>query len=245
MSVHTTTEDASLLLFTKFVQCIIPNRLYLGEARAFTCDAVRRDHLVAKHNVSVIVRCIPSSHSQSSHDHAVAICAAEHLQLNVIPLEDDVCESIRPYLDDFSRIMDENKTAVVFVHCQAGVSRSASLVIAYVMKFMQLSIDDAYSYVKSRRRVVNPNERFMAELIAYGCELNDNVKDDLFDLRLHIKFQSKVRNMDNKQLREAVRKFAQEKYGFDGTIDNNNNDNHTNTILDDVDLLSYLKAKDV
>ncbi|CAM4303464.1 unnamed protein product [Caretta caretta] len=52
------------------------------------------------------------------------------------------------------------------VHCVAGVSRSASLCIAYLMKYHRLSLLDAHQWVRSRRPVVRPNAGFWRQLIA-------------------------------------------------------------------------------
>ena len=38
----------------------------------------------------------------------------------------------------------------VLVHCLAGISRSPTVVIAYVMHHLRLPIDDAYRYVRRR-----------------------------------------------------------------------------------------------
>ena len=43
----------------------------------------------------------------------------------------------------------------VLVHCVAGTSRSAVFVMAYLMKHMGLTLEDAYLEVKSRRKVVS------------------------------------------------------------------------------------------
>ncbi|KAM9329708.1 protein phosphatase Slingshot homolog 1 [Gastrophryne carolinensis] len=53
------------------------------------------------------------------------------------------------------------------VHCKMGVSRSASTVIAYVMKEYGWSMEKAYNYVKQKRNVTRPNAGFMRQLLEY------------------------------------------------------------------------------
>lgn len=55
----------------------------------------------------------------------------------------------------------------VLVHCAAGVSRSASLVIAYMMKVKGMSFTESHNYVKSKRGVIQPNEGFIEQLKKY------------------------------------------------------------------------------
>ncbi len=50
------------------------------------------------------------------------------------------------------------------VHCQAGVSRSASFIIAFVMKRIKCSLEQAYTFVKQRRPMVFPNFGFQHQL---------------------------------------------------------------------------------
>ena len=59
----------------------------------------------------------------------------------------------------------------VFVHCQQGVSRSASLVIAYVMWTRGLNFLDAHTLVKEARGVAEPNAGFVCALVAFGKRL--------------------------------------------------------------------------
>ncbi len=53
----------------------------------------------------------------------------------------------------------------VLVHCQAGVSRSASVVIAFLIKKFKVDFSEALNFVQSKRKVVNPNEGFKLSLI--------------------------------------------------------------------------------
>ena len=61
---------------------------------------------------------------------------------------------------------------VVLVHCQAGVSRSATIVIAYIMEYSSLSMQKAYDYVKSKRTIVAPNLGFMGQLLELEKQIN-------------------------------------------------------------------------
>ncbi|KAJ2686652.1 hypothetical protein IWW39_003501 [Coemansia spiralis] len=59
----------------------------------------------------------------------------------------------------------------VLVHCQMGVSRSASLVIAYVMRTMAMGFTPAYEYVRLRAPCISPNLSLIAQLAEYGERL--------------------------------------------------------------------------
>lgn len=55
----------------------------------------------------------------------------------------------------------------VLVHCRAGVSRSASVVLAYMVRFGNFTLNDAFVYLRAARPAVTPNLGFMEKLVAY------------------------------------------------------------------------------
>uniref|UniRef100_A0A915CJS2 Dual specificity protein phosphatase 14 n=2 Tax=Parascaris univalens TaxID=6257 RepID=A0A915CJS2_PARUN len=59
----------------------------------------------------------------------------------------------------------------VLVHCVAGVSRSASLCLAFLVKYRNMSLRDAYRHMASRRPLVRPNIGFWRQLISFEQEV--------------------------------------------------------------------------
>lgn len=60
----------------------------------------------------------------------------------------------------------------VLVHCQCGVSRSASLVVAYgLYKNPQLTVQEAYDAVKFRSRWIGPNMNLIYQLSEFKAKL--------------------------------------------------------------------------
>ena len=55
----------------------------------------------------------------------------------------------------------------VLVHCFAGVSRSATCVVAFLIRERRLSLVDALRLVSSRRHAVQPNAGFLRQLRAF------------------------------------------------------------------------------
>lgn len=88
-------------------------------------------------------------------------------------MDDDYNENILQHFDQISDKINEVacKGGRILVHCVAGVSRSASMVIAYLMKYKNLNLHDAFNYVHSIRPVIRPNNGFFHQLIAYEKQL--------------------------------------------------------------------------
>ncbi|SCU86687.1 LAFA_0E02432g1_1 [Lachancea sp. 'fantastica'] len=55
----------------------------------------------------------------------------------------------------------------VLVHCQCGVSRSASLIVAYIMRYEDLTLHDAYNKLKSVAKDISPNMSLIFQLMEW------------------------------------------------------------------------------
>jgi len=65
----------------------------------------------------------------------------------------------------------------VLVHCLAGVSRSVTITVAYLMYKLSLNLNDAFNMVRARKSNIAPNFHFMQQLHNFECELARSPKD--------------------------------------------------------------------
>ena len=59
----------------------------------------------------------------------------------------------------------------VLVHCYAGVSRSSSTVMMFLMREYGISMNEAYKITKEKRWFINPNTGFKRQLNAFEKSL--------------------------------------------------------------------------
>jgi protein-tyrosine phosphatase len=57
-----------------------------------------------------------------------------------------------------------NKNGNVFVHCLMGSSRSVTVVLTYLIKYENKTLDEAYTYLKNIRPTININKTFYEQL---------------------------------------------------------------------------------
>ncbi|XP_057677502.1 uncharacterized protein si:dkey-175m17.7 [Corythoichthys intestinalis] len=144
------------------VSAILPF-LFLGNER----DAQDLD-LLLRLNIGYVVNVtthLPLYHLKSG------------LHYKRLPATDNSKQNLRQYFEEVFEFIEEayQSGQGVLVHCQAGVSRSATIVIAYLMKHTLMTMTDAYKYVRSRRPVVSPNLNFMGQLLEFERDLNSGV----------------------------------------------------------------------
>ncbi|XP_012215360.1 dual specificity protein phosphatase 19 [Linepithema humile] len=126
---------------------VIPG-LYLSSQDPAVCSDILKKYEI-QHILSIGVDI-----SEKFHDIQYHNCDLLDLpESNIIP-------SIKKCID----IIHTNRKENILVHCNAGVSRSAAIVIAYLIIIMKLSYDDAYNKVKAVRSCIKPNDGFVKQL---------------------------------------------------------------------------------
>ncbi|WKY00124.1 hypothetical protein Q1695_014749 [Nippostrongylus brasiliensis] len=134
---------------------IIPN-LFLGSLR----DATDVEQL-KKNRIQYVV---------SVHDLSARHPAHEHLKVLRIQLSDCSSSDISSHFAATNQFIHAArlKQAAVLVHCLAGVSRSATVVAAYLITVCDLSFLNALSLISRKRPVINPNFGFRMQLCSFA-----------------------------------------------------------------------------
>ncbi|PON91471.1 Dual specificity phosphatase [Trema orientale] len=131
----------------------VAEHIYLGG------DAVARDREILKQNgITHVLNCV----GFVCPEYFKADFVYRTLWLQDSPSE-DITSILYDVFDYFEDVREQRGR--VFVHCCQGVSRSTSLVIAYLMWREGQSFDDAFQYVKAARGIADPNMGFACQLL--------------------------------------------------------------------------------
>ncbi|CAF1550559.1 unnamed protein product [Adineta ricciae] len=112
--------------------------------------------------------------------HILNVCDWEITQLDPdnfsvthIPLSDNSLTNIRQHFDRTNELLHGfcEKKERCLVHCAAGISRSATIVLAYLMKYHHNTLNDAYGFLVEKRPSICPNDGFLLQLIRYEKDL--------------------------------------------------------------------------
>ncbi|KAE8304737.1 Dual specificity phosphatase, catalytic [Giardia duodenalis] len=123
--------------------------------------AAQNTELLQKNKITHVINCCLESQSPKY--------GVPNLACLLLKLRDTGLENIDSlFLEAIAFIHEARMQGkAVLVHCYQGVSRSASLVIAYIMWANDLSYEEAYSHVRSCRGVVAPNTGFVFRLVSW------------------------------------------------------------------------------
>jgi len=113
------------------------------------------------------------------HKGIVGVCAVGAKQVfrgpgHHVSIEDNGSESMLPHFDmACAFVHQQRQRGGVLVHCKGGISRSPTLVIAYLMKHERLSLADAIEVCSLARPAARPRTIFMEDLATYAAILEE------------------------------------------------------------------------
>lgn len=114
------------------------------------------------HNIKIIIDLIRYPNNMNPNPQM----RNSNIQYYHFPLVDSPEENAFRYYPKIYQIMRmaEAQNKNVYIHCFAGISRSSTMVIAYLMHKHHKPLADIYRYVQSKRNIVQPNSGFMKQL---------------------------------------------------------------------------------
>ncbi|XP_026474165.1 protein phosphatase Slingshot isoform X2 [Ctenocephalides felis] len=88
--------------------------------------------------------------------------------LNIRVYDDDNTNLLKYWDDTYKYISRASRSgSKVLVHCKMGISRSASVIVAYAMKAYDWDLTQALKHVKNKRNCIKPNTNFVSQLETY------------------------------------------------------------------------------
>lgn len=158
---------------------IVPG-LFLGEIAA-----ARSEYWKEENKITHVLACIPSS-EEATQAH------------KRIPLEDSPQTQIQDYFRTTNQwlhlLLTKNK-ARVLVHCFAGISRSATMVMSYLIEKHDMSYQSAYQFTKAKRSCIRPNRGFELQLTHFAQNLAVNRAFSAIEKRKKQKFGIRQRRI--------------------------------------------------
>ncbi|XP_028827660.1 dual specificity protein phosphatase 5 [Denticeps clupeoides] len=90
-----------------------------------------------------------------------------------IPVEDSHTANISSHFQEAIDFIDRVKGegGKILVHCEAGISRSPTICIAYLMWSQRLRLEEAFDVIRQRRAIISPNFSFMGQLLQFEAEV--------------------------------------------------------------------------
>ncbi|XP_056272651.1 dual specificity protein phosphatase 6 [Pseudoliparis swirei] len=134
---------------------ILPH-LYLGCAK----DSTNLD-VLEEYGIKYILNVTPNLPNLFEH--------AGDFKYKQIPISDHWSQNLAQFFPEAIGFIDEarGRRLGVLVHCLAGISRSVTVTVAYLMQKLHLSMNDAYDIVKTKKANISPNFNFMGQLLDF------------------------------------------------------------------------------
>jgi protein-tyrosine phosphatase len=149
-------EDKNILIY-KILDC-----LYLG------CEKVSTNSETLENNK--IKRIIKIGYELEE----AFVGKYEYLSINI---HDHFNEDIYDYFDKCYYFIENSieKKENILIHCAAGISRSVSIICAYLIKKKKWNFNRAINFIRETKPLVNPNCGFEQQLHEYSLRNNSKI----------------------------------------------------------------------
>jgi len=147
----------------KDINQVLPN-LFIGNKKA----AMNVEQL-RSYRITHVVNCAEElKHITNKYDSSISCLW--------LSLYDSEMDSVTDHIDKSIRFIELaiSNGHTVLVHCAAGVSRSASIIIAYLMYKHRMSFNTAFNHLKTIRPCCRPNLSFQQQLRSYDFSKINN-----------------------------------------------------------------------
>lgn len=161
---------------------ILPH-LFLGNA-----TNSEDSQALAKHSIQYILNVTPDLPNVFEDQGSI-----KYMQ---IPITDHWSQNLASHFPKAIEFIDEARSHQkgVLVHCLAGISRSVTITVAYLMYKCSLNLNDAFNLVRSRKSNIAPNFHFMEQLLNFERELKLDVSSSSIEtLKEQIRQEQKNR----------------------------------------------------
>ena len=138
--------------------------LYLGSfANACDLDELKRN------NIKYILNCAVECKNENLPSDIKEL----HLKLVDEP-EFDITKHFKQTNDFINKVRTAGGN--LLVHCKVGLSRSPTVIIAYLIKYYEFTADSAINFIKRKRPQIIPNQGFIKQLYEYEKQFEKKFK---------------------------------------------------------------------
>ena len=150
---------------------LIKNGIFIGNLTSVIGDhRIEEESYLDELNIKVVISAITEEEYEY---HMITKDDFSNINWYRLVIDDDEDERISQHFFDIHKVISEavSNNNNVIVHCAAGMSRSATLVLAYLMIENRWHYEEAYNFVKKRRPIIQPNIGFIKQLKALEYRL--------------------------------------------------------------------------
>jgi len=150
---------------------VLKGRLYLSGCRAASADRL------VKLGITAVVRAMTENEERILMESTKGtIRIPDHIRTLHIRLLDTESSDIQSHFENVSRFIDAElqEGGKVLVHCGAGISRSVTVIMAYLISYKNYNLRAAYALIKNKRKIVRPNNGFFRQLIEHERQTRED-----------------------------------------------------------------------